>query len=139
MASFDQANLQEIMTSEAIEAFFQNYWSAAAAMDAEALASMHHTPCVKVHTDGRIECLLTHDNVRAFFEDLGRKYAERDHGKSSWSDLLQTPIGSAAVLASITWEQFRKDGSLYRRFRRSYNLLRIGNDWKILAAIAHQE
>jgi hypothetical protein len=126
------------MVSKPIETFFQDYARAAESMDAEALASMHHAPCIKVHGDGRIECLLTHDMVRAFFEELGGKYAERDHGHSRWGDLLETPLGSAAVLASITWEQFRKDGSLYRSFRRSYNLVRVGGDWKILTAIAHR-
>ena len=123
----------------AIEAFFETYANAAEAMDAEALASMHHAPCIKVHGDGRIECLLTHNDIRAFFEQLGARYAARDHGHSRRSDLLEIPIGSAAVLASLTWEQFRKDGSLYRRFRRSYNLVRVASDWKILAAIAHRD
>lgn len=128
-----------LMTSETIEAFFQKYASAAEAMDVEALASMHYTSCIKVHGDGRIECLLTHDAIRAFFTELATKYAGRDHGHSRRSDLLETPIGSAAVLASLTWEQFRKDGSLYRRFRRSYNLVRIATDRKILVAIAHRD
>jgi len=122
-----------------IEAFFRSYASAAEAMNAEALASLHHAPCLKVHGDGRVECLLTHDMVRAFFEELGGRYETRDHGESHFHDLQATALGSAAALASVTWEQFRKDGSMYRRFRRSYNLIRVGGDWKILAATAHRE
>ena len=139
LALFPRPFFSRLMTTETIETFFQKYASAAEAMDAEALASMHYTPCIKVHGDGRIECLHTHENIRAFFEELRTKYAERDHGHSRRSDLLETPIGSAAVLASLTWEQFRKNGTLYRRFRRSYNLVRIGSNWKILVAIAHRD
>jgi hypothetical protein len=48
-------------------------------------------------------------------------------------------MGSATVLASLTWEQFRRDGSMYRRFRRSYNLVRPNSLWKIIATTAHRE
>lgn len=127
------------MTNDTVETFFRQYERAAESMDAEALASMHSAPCIKIHGDGRVECLLTYEQVRSFFERLGTKYADRDHSHSRRSNLVETPIGSAAVLASLTWEQFRRDGTLYRCFRRSYNLIRIGNDWKIVVAIAHQD
>ena len=120
-----------------IEGFFQQYASAAEALGVNSLASFHHPPFLHIHGDGRIECLSTHEAVREFFELLADKYAERDHGGARFLDLEVKPLGSATALASLTWEQFRADGSVYRRSRRSYNLIRVGADWKIVVATAH--
>jgi hypothetical protein len=80
----------------------------------------------------------THEAVREFFLALSWKYAERDHGGGRFLDLEIKPLGSAAALVSLTWEQFKTDGSVYRR-RRSYNLLRINTDWKIVVTTAHRD
>jgi Domain of unknown function (DUF4440) len=122
-----------------VEHFFQRYARAAESMDPTELAGMHNAPCVKVHGDGRIECLPTPEAVHAFFQKLATKYEARDHGGGRYLDLEVTPMGTAAALASLTWEQFRTDGRVYRRFRRSYNLVRVASSWKILAATAHRE
>jgi hypothetical protein len=52
-----------------VEQFFQRYASAAESMDVSDLAVLHNAPCLKVHGDGRIECLPTQEAVRAFFEN----------------------------------------------------------------------
>ena len=122
-----------------IEKFFQRYAIAAEARGVEALASFHHAPFLHIHGDGRVECLPTHEAVHEFFLVLSGKYAERDHGGGRFLDLEVKPLGSAAALASLTWEQFKTDGSVYRRFRRSYNLLRINTDWKIVVTTAHRD
>jgi hypothetical protein len=117
-----------------IEGFFHEYASAAEALGVHALASFHHAPFLHIRGDGRVECLSTQEAVSKFFELLTGKYAGRDHGGGRFLDLEITPLGSAAALASLTWEQFRADGSVYRRFRRSYNLIRVGAEWKIVVA-----
>ena len=127
------------MMLQEIEEFFHRYARAAEAMNADDLARLHHAPCIKIHGDGAIECLSTHDAVREFFQALAGKYAARDHSGGRFLDCEVKPLGTAAALASLTWEQFRSDGSIYRRFRRSYNLVRVGPDWKIVAATAHRE
>jgi len=124
---------------EEVERFFQRYAIVAEAMDVDGLSSFHHAPFLHVHGDGRIECLPTRDAVREFFKALAGKYAGRDHSGGRFLDLEVTPLGSAAALASLTLEQFRADGSVYRRVRRSYNLVRSGSDWNILVATAHGE
>ena len=102
-----------------IEGFFQRYANAAEALGLDALASFHHAPFLHVHRDGRVECLPTHEAVREFFLVLSWKYAERDHGGGRFLDLEIKPLGSATALVSLTWEQFKTDGRVYRRFRRS--------------------
>ena len=124
-----------------IEKFFQRYAIAAEARGVEALASFHHAPFLHIHGDGGAECLPTgaRGRPRIFPGALFGKYAERDHGGGRFLDLEVKPLGSAAALASLTWEQFKTDGSVYRRFRRSYNLLRINTDWKIVVTTAHRD
>src|SRR3954467_205800 len=122
-----------------IEGLLRRYASAAEALRVDALASFPHAAFLHVHGDGRVECLPTHEAVREFFLVLSGKYAERDHGGGRFLDLEVKPLGSAAALASLTWEQFKADGSVYRRFRRSYNLLRIDIDWKIVVTTAHRD
>jgi len=86
------------------ERFFQRYAAAAEAMDVDELASLHFTPCIKVHGDGTVECLLTPEAVSGFFRRLAEKYEQRDHGASRFLDLEATPLGTDAAQASLTWE-----------------------------------
>jgi hypothetical protein len=37
----------------------------------------------------------------------------------------------------VTWTNLRADGSVARRWRQSYNLVRLAEGWRILAAIFH--
>src|SRR3954471_20331156 len=121
--------------------FFERYAQALAARDVDAVTALHHAPCLKIHGDGSIECLATNQELRAFFQRLMVNYQARDGSDSGGHfdafDVL--PIGHQAALASLTWELRQKDGIVYRRFRRSYNLVRSGTEWKIVAATAHRE
>ena len=123
---------------EQIEGFFQRYARAAEAMQIDELASLHHTPCLKVHGDGTVQLLSDRDAVCGFFRELAGKYAARGHSGGRFRDLEVKPIGTAGALASLTWEQYRSDGSVYRTFQRSYNLISTGSDWKILVATFHR-
>ena len=121
-----------------VHAFFRAYAQAFAAEEFDAVASLHHVPCVKVHGDGRVECLSSPDEVSAFFRRLLETYRGRGHADARFLDVEAVPIGSQAALASLTWEQRRADGAVYRRFRRSYNLVRGPSGWRILLATAHR-
>ena len=112
-----------------IEGFFQRNANAAEALGLDVWHPSTDAPFLHVHGDGRVECLPTHEAVREFFLALSWKSAQRDHGGGRFLDLEIKPLGSAAALVSLTWGQFKADGSVYRR-RRSYNLLRIDTDWK---------
>ena len=123
-----------------VESFFQGYKRAFDAIDIDAIAALHHAPCIKIHGDGSVQNLSTPAAVRDFFRELIDKYRGRsDHRGGRFLDLEVVPIGAHAALASVTWEQYRSDGSVYRRFRRSYNLIRARSEWKIPVATAHRE
>src|SRR5205085_8263205 len=64
---------------EQIEDFFQRYARAVDAMRIDELASLHHTPCLKVHGDGTVQLLSDRDAVCGFFRELAGKYAARGH------------------------------------------------------------
>ena len=129
---------QRVLRDE-IDGFFQAYGQAFDAMDANRIASLHHAPCLKIHGDGSIQCLPTPEAVRGFFQALMERYRERENHSAIFLDLEVVAIGAHAALAAVTWEQKRTDGRVYRRFRRSYNLVRAGPGWKIVAATAHRE
>jgi len=49
------------------------------------------------------------------------------------------PMGERAVLGTVTWELLREDGSVLRRWRQSYTLVRAEAGWKIFASTHHVE
>jgi hypothetical protein len=52
--------------------------------------------------------------------------------------LAVVPIGALSALATMDWEMLREDGTVIRRWRQSYNLLRVETEWRILASTFHQ-
>jgi hypothetical protein len=55
-----------------------------------------------------------------------------------FANLHVVPIGTRSALATMDWQMLREDKTLIRRWRQSYNLLRVGTGWRILAATFHQ-
>ncbi|MBX9700676.1 MAG: DUF4440 domain-containing protein [Acetobacteraceae bacterium] len=123
----------------ALAAVFHRYAAAADAGDFPSLVALHQAPCLRLHGDGRAECLDTGEAVRAYFEALAARYRERGHARGRWRDLEVAPIGTAAAQASLTWEMLGADGAVYRRFRRTYVLNRdAAGAWRILLVVAHR-
>jgi len=49
------------------------------------------------------------------------------------------PMGDRVVLGAVTWELLCEDGSVLRRWRQSYNLVRVETGWMIFASTHHVE
>jgi len=52
-------------------------------------------------------------------------------------ELHVSPIGGQSALATLVWKMLRRDGSLIREWRMSYNLVRVATGWQILVSTFH--
>jgi hypothetical protein len=93
---------------------------------------------VTVRADGSVHCLQSREELQSFFQKIADTYHQEGSRRSKYVDLEVGAIGSRSALVSLTWELLREDGSTIRRWRQSYNLLRLDQDWKILASTFHQ-
>ena len=46
-----------------------------------------------------------------------------------FEELQVSPIGERSALATMDWVMLRRDGSLIRKWRQSYNLVRVDSSW----------
>jgi hypothetical protein len=120
-----------------ITAFFDRYTEAFATIDGDRIASFYNSPTITVRGDGSIHCLHSHEELARFFQGVAEIY-QRD-GSKSWTmhDVEVVPIGERSALATMTWKMLRADGSLIRQWRQSYNVVRLAEGWRILAATFH--
>ena len=120
-----------------IHTFFQAYNQAFATIDGRRIAAFYHAPCVTVRVDGSIHCLQRDADLRQFFQEAVDVYRLEGYEKSHFLKLETASIGSRSILATMDWELMRSDDSLIHSWRQSYNLVRIGEEWKILLSTFH--
>jgi hypothetical protein len=128
----DQALVEEVRR------FFETYANTFASIDGAAIAKLYHSPCVTVRGDGSVLCLQTRDEVQAFFQKVADGYSREGFHGGPFANLDVVAIGTRSALATLDWEMLREDKTLIRRWRQSYNLLRVGTEWRILASTFHQ-
>jgi hypothetical protein len=124
--------------AEEVRGFFETYANTFASIDGAAIAKLYHAPCVTVRGDGSVLCLQTRDEVQAFFQKVADGYSREGFRGGPFANLHVAPIGTRSVLATLDWEMLREDKTVIRRWRQSYNLLRVGTEWRILASTFHQ-
>jgi hypothetical protein len=128
--------LQEL--SKQIRVFIRDYVRAFDTFDSVTIASFYNIPCVAVRGDGSVYCLSHDEELNSFFHKIVGTYRQEGWQHFRYRNLEVTAIGTQSALASVDWQMLRNDGSLVRRWRQSYNLLRIGSQWKILASTIHR-
>jgi hypothetical protein len=123
--------------TEEVRQFLAAYDEAFQTFEGARIAPFYHAPCVTVRGDGSIHSFQTRPEIESFFGGVAQKYRSDGLHGGTFYDLEVIPIGSRSLLATVTWEQWRADRSVLRKWRQSYNLIKTEGGWQILAATFH--
>jgi len=124
------------LTSE-VRAFFETYKDAFDSIDGQRIAALYHIPTVTMRGDGSIHSLRSVEELARFFQGVADSYQKDGYAGGRFEDLQVSPIGGRSALATMDWEMMRRDGSLIRKWRQSYNVVREGSGWRILVSTFH--
>jgi len=120
-----------------VKAFFVQYNEVFATFDGKQVAALYYMPTVTMRGDGSIHCLRSQEDLAAFFQGVIDTYRKDGYAGSNLKNLEVLPIGDLSALATMDWEMLRQDGSLIRRWRQSYNVVRTPAGWRILVSTFH--
>ena len=124
--------------TQSVRAFFETYTREFDSADGARIADLYHAPSITLRGDGSIHAFQTHEEIRNFFQNVADTYRSEGYRSGRFDNFTAIPIGSRSALATLDWDILREDGSPIRRWRQSYNLVRVGEQWKIMTAMVHQ-
>lgn len=122
-----------------ISGFFDDFVAAFATFSGERVAILYTVPFVGCHGGGELTCLPTRQAVAASFQDGLDGYRRAGCRACRYSHLAVVPMGRASALGTVTWELLDGRRRTLKRWRESYNLLRVDGGWRVFASTDHIE
>ena len=101
------------------------------------IAALYNVPCVTMRADGSIHCFQSRQEIERFFQQVADGYAKEGMHTGVFRNFSAVPMGARSVLVTVDWDMLGADGGAIRQWRQSYNLVRVDNVWRILAATIH--
>ena len=120
-----------------LDSLFQAYAEGFHAIDGARIADFFYAPCLTVRGDGSIHCFQSRAEIATFFHAVADTYYKEGMRRSEFKNLEVVPIGGRALLATGQWMFTREDGTLFKQWRQSYNLVRVDGTWRILLSTFH--
>ncbi|HYM32291.1 MAG TPA: hypothetical protein VEU47_13380 [Candidatus Cybelea sp.] len=121
------------------KAFFDRFVAAFATFEAERVSELFATPGVALRSDGSIVALTAREDVLRYYQAALDRYRRDGCRSCRWGELEVTPMGRRSMLAAVTWELLREDGSVLVRWRQSYGLNNTDGAPKAFASATHVE
>lgn len=128
--------INEDMVEEA-KKFFDEYNTTFDSGDMVAFSKLFAEPFISVRPDGAIASMSTNEIAKDFFSDAFNTWILEGYKYFSTKDYIVTPIGRKSMLVTLTWEMLNVNRNFVREWRQSYNLLKIGNQWKVITSTFH--
>lgn len=126
-------------SEEQVAAFFERYATAFDRRDWPVFVSLLHEPLLTVRSDGSVRCLRSHGEARHFFEEVASGWRDEGYHRFVASNLEVLPLGNRSLLVTLNWEMLRENGTPVKVWRQSYQLLKVENEWKVLAFTYHAQ
>ncbi len=124
----------------AAEAYFNRFVEAFGAFDGTQVARLFAAPVVALGRDGSLTSLPRQDDVVRYYQAALDRYHRDGCRSCRWSELSVVLLGRRAVLAAVTWDLLRDNGTVLTRWRQSYNLSLFGDDGpKAFATVSHAD
>lgn len=103
------------------------------------MAALYHAPHIALRDDGSVDRLDARDDIARFFQAALDGYRQAGCRRARFADLEVVPLGGRSAVGTVTWELVGDDDRVLRRWRQSYNLIRVGDGWQVLTSTAHLE
>lgn len=132
-----EPSLTDLATARA---YFDRFARAFATFDGTQVAYLFATPGVALRTDGSLIPLTTREDVVRYYRTALERYHRDGCRSCTWSELAVTPMGRRSLLATVTWNLVREDGTVFTRWRQSYSLRNMQDrEPKAFASAMHVE
>lgn len=119
--------------------FFNDFTAVFAIFDGARIAQRYAAPYLAIHADGSSELFPTAESIAAYFQRIVDGYRSSGCHSCRYGHLEIVPMGSTAVLGTVTWELLRADGSVLTAWRESYNLAYQHGRLKAFVSVDHSE
>jgi hypothetical protein len=117
--------------------FFHDFVEAFGSFSGARIAARYAVPGVALRGDGSIQCQQSRAELERFFQAAVDSYRRDGCRGIRFTELDVVAMGGRSVLGTVTWELLREDESVLKRWRQSYNLVRVDGAWQILASTYH--
>lgn len=126
-----------VMPESEVAGFFKHYRSEFDDSNWPAVIALYNEPAFSVRGDGTVKSLASRRDVQQLFEEGSSMWRREGYSQLRESNLRLTSLGNKSILATLDWSLLREDGSEIRNWCQSYQLVLVGEDWKILASTFH--
>lgn len=118
--------------------YFDHFVKAFATFDGEQVASLFAAPVIALGSDGLLILLHNRSDVTCYYQAALDKYHRDGCRFCRWSNLTTASMGGRGLLAAVTWDLLREDGTVVAHWRQSYCLSLFGEDGpKAFSAVSH--
>ncbi|HSX71847.1 MAG TPA: hypothetical protein VLF16_13040 [Pseudomonas sp.] len=125
--------------STGLEAFFDDFVHAFARFDGALIARRYAAPYLALDGTGQARVFTTAEAIAGYFQSTLDHYAAQGCRSCRYHSLETVSLGSASVLASVTWELLDDEGRTLASWRESYNFKRGDEGLRIYASTDHAE
>jgi hypothetical protein len=120
-----------------MKGFFERYGRDFDNRDWMAFTALLHEPFFTVRGDGSVHFLPSRDAARTFFENVSNVWRQEGYERCVTNNYEMMVLGRYSQLATFDWELLRKDETVIRKWRQSYQLIFIQQEWKVLGSTFH--
>ncbi|CAN7573577.1 hypothetical protein LJR118_004266 [Acidovorax sp. LjRoot118] len=120
-----------------IRQFFDDFVVAFATFDGFLVAQRYAEPCISLDAQGALRSFHSGQEIAGYFQSVLTTYHGEGCRSCRYRDLEVVSMGALSVLATVSWELLRSDGSVVSGWRESYNLLHSDQGWRVFASTDH--
>lgn len=124
--------------ADPLETWFLDYAREFDAFDAEAIAARLHCPCLMVSRDGVVP-LTTREAILANMRAVMAHHRAEGYGHAAVTELQVDRQAPTLAIARVRWNVLDSQGAPLWDWWTSYNLVDLGEGWKVLVATTHAD
>lgn len=118
-----------------LRAFFEAYGNSFTKGPA-AIAAFYAEPCITARA-GSVRFSPARKDTETFFATVDANYRERGFRQGAILFIIEQSLGANSAIATIQWAYKDAVGRTLWESTFSYNLYKLGADWKILLQTMH--
>jgi hypothetical protein len=129
---------EEPLSRAAIEAetarLFDRFVEAFATFEGNAVRRLFASPGVALRRDGTLRGFADLNEIEGYYQDALDRYRASGCRSCRYSDLEIDVLSDMCVVAKVSWDLLREDGSVLSHWRQAYFVSQTAGEWRIFGS-----